>query len=107
MSLNAGARIALRLADGRASARLVRDPPPAILRRVTLRIGDVLVHRLNSDLGPGRIEALDGRHVTLRFRRDGALLTFNATVVYETGFIRWAGAAGFTLLALLLVRGRS
>jgi hypothetical protein len=36
-----------------------------------------------------------------------AFVVFNATVVYETGFVRWAGVIVFALLAvLLLVRGR-
>jgi len=36
-----------------------------------------------------------------------AFVVFNATVVYETGFIRWAGLAMFVALGwLLLVRGR-
>jgi hypothetical protein len=35
-----------------------------------------------------------------------AFMIFNATVVFETGFIRWAGAAGFTALGLLLLQRR-
>jgi hypothetical protein len=38
-----------------------------------------------------------------------AFVVFNATVVYETGFIRWAGVICFSLLGLLLLaraRGR-
>ena len=30
--------------------------------------------------------------------------TFNATVVYESGWIRWAGAAMFIVLGAMLVR---
>jgi hypothetical protein len=33
-----------------------------------------------------------------------AFIIFNGTVVYETGFIRWAGAVVFAALALRLVR---
>lgn len=33
-----------------------------------------------------------------------AFVVFNATVVYETGLIRWAGAVGFAALAALLAR---
>ena len=33
-----------------------------------------------------------------------AFMWFNATVVFPTGPIRWTGLAGFTLLAILLVR---
>jgi hypothetical protein len=37
-----------------------------------------------------------------------AFVVFNGTVVYETGFIRWAGVIVFVVLAgLLLSRGRS
>jgi hypothetical protein len=37
-----------------------------------------------------------------------AFVVFNGTVVYETGFIRWAGIVVFVVLAaLLLSRGRS
>jgi hypothetical protein len=35
-----------------------------------------------------------------------AFVVFNGTVVYETGFIRWAGLVLFTLLALLLIHQR-
>lgn len=35
-----------------------------------------------------------------------AFMTFNGTVVYETGLIRWAGVAMFTLLAAAWVAGR-
>ena len=41
-------------------------------------VGDLAVHRINVDLGPGRVEAVEGRHVTLLFRRSGERLTFNA-----------------------------
>jgi hypothetical protein len=30
-----------------------------------------------------------------------AFVVFNGTVVYETGFIRWAGVVAFTLLGML------
>src|SRR5713226_5911128 len=33
-----------------------------------------------------------------------AFMIFNATVIYETGFIRWAGIAMFAILGALLVR---
>ena len=35
-----------------------------------------------------------------------AFMVFNATVVYETGSIRWAGAVGFVVLGALIVRRR-
>lgn len=36
-----------------------------------------------------------------------AFIVFNGTVVYETGFIRWAGLAGFSLLGLVLLWRRN
>jgi hypothetical protein len=36
-----------------------------------------------------------------------AFVVFNGTVVYETGFIRWVGAAAFTALGLLLAPSRA
>jgi hypothetical protein len=33
-----------------------------------------------------------------------AFIVFNGTVVYETGFIRWAGLGLFVVLSVLLVR---
>ena len=41
-------------------------------------VGDLAFHRINLDLGPGRVEKVEGRHVTLLFRRSGNRLTFNA-----------------------------
>ena len=35
------------------------------------QVGDLLGHRVNVELGPGRVEELDGRRVTLFFRRSG------------------------------------
>ena len=42
--------------------------------------------------------------VTLTIHGFMAFMVFNGTVVYETGFIRWAGVIGFTTLAALLAR---
>lgn len=41
------------------------------------RVGDLLAHAVNVDLGPGRVERVEGRHVAVLFRR-GARLTLNA-----------------------------
>lgn len=43
-----------------------------------LRPGDLVLHRFNSELGPGRVESLQGRHVTIVFPRAQARLTFAA-----------------------------
>jgi ATP-dependent helicase HepA len=40
--------------------------------------GDRLVHRFNHALGPGRVEAVDGRRITVFFPKDEARLTFIA-----------------------------
>jgi ATP-dependent helicase HepA len=42
------------------------------------RAGELVVHRFNSDLGPGRVEGLAGRHVTIVFPRSQSRLTFAA-----------------------------
>lgn len=41
------------------------------------RVGDLLTHAVNVDLGPGRVERLEGRHVLVVFQ-GGARLTLNA-----------------------------
>ncbi len=41
------------------------------------RVGDLLAHAVNVDLGPGRVERVEGRHVLVLFRR-GERLTLNA-----------------------------
>jgi ATP-dependent helicase HepA len=46
---------------------------------MAFQIGDLLAHRVNTDLGPGRVEECHGRRVTLFFRRSGSRLTFNAS----------------------------
>jgi ATP-dependent helicase HepA len=52
---------------------------------------DLLLHRLNPDLGPGRVLQIDARRVTVAFRGSDAPLTLNAAddalvpVVLETG----------------------
>lgn len=43
-----------------------------------LRPGDLVVHRFNSDLGPGRVEEAAGRHVTIAFPKTSSRLTFAA-----------------------------
>lgn len=42
------------------------------------RTGDLVVHRFNVELGPGRVEGLAGRHVTIVFPKTQARLTFAA-----------------------------
>jgi hypothetical protein len=48
----------------------------------------------------------DARPVWLDWAVHGfmAFMVFNGTVVYETGFIRWAGCLLFAVLTLLAVR---
>ena len=46
---------------------------------MAFQVGDLLGHRVNPELGPGRVEVLDGRRVTLFFRRSQSRLTFNAS----------------------------
>lgn len=43
-----------------------------------LRAGEALFHALNSDLGPGRVERVDGRHVVVFFPKTQARLTLAA-----------------------------
>ena len=43
------------------------------------RVDDRLVHTFNPDLGPGKVEEVSGRRVTVLFPRDGTRLTFAAT----------------------------
>ena len=56
-------------------------------------VGDLALHRINLDLGPGRVDKVEGRHVTILFRRSGECLTFNAgdTALEPLPFV--AGAA--------------
>ena len=56
-------------------------------------VGDLALHRINLDLGPGRVEKVEGRHVTLLFRRSGEHLTFNAGDTALEPFRFVAGAA--------------
>ena len=56
-------------------------------------VGDLALHRINLDLGPGRVEKVEGRHVTLLFRRSGERLTFNAGDTALEPFRFVAGAA--------------
>ena len=42
------------------------------------RVNDRLVHTFNPDLGPGKVEDLSGRTITVLFPRDGTRLTFAA-----------------------------
>ena len=46
---------------------------------MALTVGDLVRHRINTDLGPGRVEALEGRRVVLFFRGPGSRLVFNAS----------------------------
>ena len=43
------------------------------------RKGDLLEHRVNVDLGPGRVEELEGRRIRVFFPRSGTHLVFNAS----------------------------
>ncbi|MFI5181966.1 MAG: SNF2-related protein [Thermoanaerobaculia bacterium] len=43
-----------------------------------LRKGDVLFHRFNLDLGPGRVESVTGRHLVVHFPKTGSRLTLAA-----------------------------
>jgi ATP-dependent helicase HepA len=43
------------------------------------RKGDLLEHRVNVDLGPGRVEELEGRTIRVFFPRSGTRLVFNAS----------------------------
>jgi ATP-dependent helicase HepA len=43
-----------------------------------LRVGDLIVHRFNPDLGPGRVESFAGRHVIVAFPKTQARLTLAA-----------------------------
>ncbi|HQR47205.1 MAG TPA: SNF2-related protein, partial [Thermoanaerobaculia bacterium] len=62
--------------------------------------GDTLFHRFNADLGPGRVEEVDGRRVVVRFPRTGAVLTLAADdaalrpVAFEPGQRVRLGAGG-------------
>jgi ATP-dependent helicase HepA len=46
---------------------------------MAFEVGDLLEHRVNPDLGPGRVEAREGRRIVLFFPRSGSRLTFNAS----------------------------
>jgi hypothetical protein len=62
---------------------------------------DVVWWWFDADGYEGRSKWLDrGLHGFMAF------VVFNGTVVYETGFIRWAGLALFAILALLVVQNR-
>jgi ATP-dependent helicase HepA len=50
-----------------------------ILDAVPWKVGDLLVHRVNHDLGPGRVESVEGRRLVAFFPRDGGRLALNAT----------------------------
>jgi len=41
-------------------------------------VGDLLIHRFNAELGPGRVTAIEGRVLVVRFERDGASLRLAA-----------------------------
>ena len=51
-----------------------------------------------------RRHAMRPRWVTWALHGFMAFVVFNATVVYETGVIRWAGVAGFMLSGALMAR---
>lgn len=49
--------------------------PSPLVTLLRFREGDRLLHRFNPDLGPGRVESVDGRRITVSFPRDGTVLT--------------------------------
>ena len=78
-----------------------------------LKKGDILFHRFNAELGPGRVEEIEGRRVVVRFPGPPAVLTLAADdtalrpVVFEPGQRVRMGAGGETAILSALHAGEA